>query len=218
MADIFREVDEEVRRDKALEFWKKYQVYLIALIVLVVAGAGAWRFYETRSRAQAEAAGTRYEEAAQLVRDGKTAQADEALRAIIAEGPPGYALLARFAAASNLAGGDADKAVGLYEGLANDSSVNSTLRDVARLRAAVLRLDTADYREMRTRLEPLTQVGGAFRNSAREYLAIAAFKANDLGAAGKWLDAIVVDQDAPAQIRARAEALLGLVTAGPPKP
>ena len=30
MSDIFREVDEDVRRDRAAEFWKKYQNYVIA--------------------------------------------------------------------------------------------------------------------------------------------------------------------------------------------
>ena len=30
MSDIFQEVDEEVRRDKAAEFWKKYQNQILA--------------------------------------------------------------------------------------------------------------------------------------------------------------------------------------------
>ncbi len=38
MADIFREIDEEVRRDKAAELWKKYGWVVTALAVLVVVG------------------------------------------------------------------------------------------------------------------------------------------------------------------------------------
>ena len=34
MTDIFQEVDEEVRRDKAAEFWKKYQNLILAAAVL----------------------------------------------------------------------------------------------------------------------------------------------------------------------------------------
>ena len=42
MSDIFQEVDEEVRRDKAAEFWKKYQNQILAAAVLIVlASAGA---------------------------------------------------------------------------------------------------------------------------------------------------------------------------------
>jgi hypothetical protein len=217
MADIFREVDEDVRRDKALEFWTRHQNLLIAIGIVIVAAAAGWRYYQNAQRTAAETAGARYENARQLLVDGKTAEGDDALRGIIAQGPPGYALLARFRSAAALSANDPAKAVTIYESLATDDSVESTLRDVARLRAAVVRMDLADLAEMRTRLEPLAQVGGPFRNSAREYLAISALKAGDLEAAGKWLDAIVVDQQAPAQIRARAEAFLGLVAAGKPK-
>ena len=45
MADIFREVDEEVRRDKALEFWSKYQNYLIGLAIVIVLATAGWRLW-----------------------------------------------------------------------------------------------------------------------------------------------------------------------------
>ena len=42
VADIFHEVDEEVRRDQLRKLWDRYSIYLIALAVLIVAGmAGA---------------------------------------------------------------------------------------------------------------------------------------------------------------------------------
>ena len=217
MADIFQEVDEEVRRDKALEFWKKHQTLVIAVCVAIVAASGGWRYYRNSVQVAAETAGAGYETALALVRDGKSGEADEALRGVISQGPAGYALLAKFTSAANLAASDPAKAVAIYDGLANDPKIDPTMRDVARLRAAALQLDSADYNEMRTRLEPLAAPGAPFRNSAREYLAYAAFKAGDTEAAGSWLDQIVVDQQAPAQIRARAEALLGLVGAGQPK-
>ena len=37
MSDIFREVDEDVRRDKALQFWSKYQTLFIALALAAFA-------------------------------------------------------------------------------------------------------------------------------------------------------------------------------------
>ncbi len=43
MADIFSEVDEEVRRERLKQLWDRYGIFLIALAVLIVAGIGAWR-------------------------------------------------------------------------------------------------------------------------------------------------------------------------------
>ncbi len=213
MSDIFREVDEEVRRDKALQFWSKHQNLFIALALAIVAASAGWRFYKDGERAKAEAAGASYEAALQLSRENKPAEADAAFQDIIKQGPEGYALLARFRGAADVATTDQDKAVAIYDTLTVDAKVPALMQDIARLRAATLRLDKADAAEIKRRLEPLAQGGAPFRNSARELLAYAAFKVDDFEAAGRWLDQIVVDLQAPAGLRQRAETLLGLVAA-----
>ena len=206
-------MDEDVRRDKALQFWTKYQGLFIALAVAIVAASAGWRFYKDGERAKAEAAGASYEAALLLSRDNKPAEADAAFQDLIKQGTPGYALLARFRGAADVAVTDQAKAVEIYDTLAADAKIPTLMQDIARLRAAMLRLDQADGAEVKRRLEPLAQAGAPFRNSARELLAYAAFKADDFEAAGRWLDQIVVDLQAPAGLRQRAETLLGLVAA-----
>ena len=68
-----------------------------------------------------------------------------------------------------------------------------------------------EFQDMVTRC---AAAGAPFRNTARELLAFAALKAEDFDAAARWLDAIVVDAQAPQSIKSRAEALIGLVSAG----
>ena len=46
LADIFHEVDEEVRRERLQRLWERYSIHIIALAVLIVAGIGGWRGYE----------------------------------------------------------------------------------------------------------------------------------------------------------------------------
>ena len=46
MSDIFREIDEELRRDNLLKLWSRYGRYVIAVAVLALVIAGAivaWR-------------------------------------------------------------------------------------------------------------------------------------------------------------------------------
>ena len=211
MADFFREVDEEVRRDRALKLLQKFKIPLIALMVLIVGATAAWRIYESWRTNRAETAGAAYEAAEQLARDGKPADAEAAFQAIVERGPSGYALLARFRVAATTAARDPALAVKDYDALAADATVGPVLQDVARYRAALLRLDTADLKEMDERLAPLTRAAGPFRNSARELLALSALKANDFKAGANWLDMIVADPQAPADMRQRAEMLLGVV-------
>ena len=214
MADIFREIDEELARDRAEKLWKRYQTPVIVLAVLIVIAAGGWRAYDHYRTQQAQEAGARFEAALQLAREGKAKEAEDALGEIAKSGPPGYALLAKFRAAGEMSVRDAEGAVKIFDAIAADASVDAALRDMAKIRAAILRVDQADAGELQRRLEPLAQAGQTYRNSARELLGVAALKRNDLEAAGKWLDMIVTDATAPAEIRQRAEALLGLVAGG----
>ena len=217
MTDFIREVEEEYRRDKAIEFWKRYQNWIIAFAILIVAAAGGWRFYQSQQKAAAEAAGARFETAVQLAREGKPQDAEQAFLEIARTGPRGYAVLARFRAAAEIAKRNRAEAVTIYDALAIDPGVTPVMQNVARLRSALLLVDTADDAEMKKRIEPLAAPASAFRHSARELLGLAALKANDFEAAGRWFDMIVADPQAPQSLRERAGTMLGLVAAGPLK-
>ena len=216
MSDIFREVDEDLRREHANQIWRKYNGLFLALAVLVVAAVVGWRLFETRRISAEEAAGARYEAASALARQGKPDEAAAAFAAIAQTGPAGYAVLARLRAAALRAATDKVGAVTAYDGIVNDGGAPALVRDAARLRAALLRVDEADLAEIRKRLASLLVSGGPFRNSAREIEALAAFRTGDYTAAGQALDAIVTDNGAAPDMRARAEALQGLVRTGKP--
>jgi hypothetical protein len=214
MSDIFREVDEEVRQDRAVEYWRKYQNFILVAAALVVVGSGAWKFWQTEQLKAAGAADEKFQAAIALSRDGKSAEAEAAFVDLAKNGPKGYAAMAAMRAAAELAGRDRKAAVQAFDKLANDSSLDPLLRDNARLRAAMIRVDDADRAEIENRLGPLAAAGAPFRSSARELLALAAMHAGDMDAAGRWLDQIVTDNQAPAELKQRAEAFLGIVRSG----
>jgi hypothetical protein len=76
--DVFREVDEEVRREQLKKLWDRYSIYLIALAVLIVAAIGGWRGYEYWVAKKAAAAGADFEAAMTLSDEGKLAEAEGA--------------------------------------------------------------------------------------------------------------------------------------------
>jgi hypothetical protein len=211
MSDIFREVDEDVRRDQAAQVWARYQNLFIGLAVLVIAATAGWRLYDHYRTKQAEEAGAKYEAALALARDGKPAEAEGAFEQIAKGGPKGYAVLARLREAAEYSSSDPAVAVKAYDAIAADGTIDPLFQNLARLRAALLRLDEADAKENESRLAPMAASDNPFRFSAREALALAALKHDDFDAAGRQLDAIVVDPQAPATMRQRAEALLAVV-------
>ncbi|MGH6830437.1 MAG: tetratricopeptide repeat protein [Methylocella sp.] len=218
MTEFFREVDEDVRRDRVLRYWTKYRYLLIALAVLVVAGTGAWGLYNHYRGEAAQAASAKYEAAAQLSRDGKSAEAAAAFDALSKTAPKGYAILARLRAADERAASDPQAAINSYEALAADPRFDPAFKDFAKLRAAMLRLDSDDPLEFERTFAPLASDSFPYHHQIREFLGLAALKRNAFDTAGNWFDGIVSDTRAPAGIRMRAQALLGLVqsaAAGP---
>jgi len=213
LADIFHEVDEEVRRERLQKLWERYSVYVIGLAVLIVVAMGAWRGYVWWEGKKAAAAGAAFESALSLSEEGKHAEADAAFAKIAAEAPAGYRLLARFRAAAELAQTKPADAVKAYGDLAADASLGSTLQDLAAVRAGMLMVDTASLADMKRRLDPVAEPGHAFRHTARELLALSAWRNHDFAAARHYLDMITGDGETPPATRARADVLSALIAA-----
>jgi hypothetical protein len=211
VSDIFREVDEEVRRERLEKLWKDYGNYIIAALLVVLACIGAWRGYIYWEERKAAEAGAAYEAASTLADQGKHAEAEAAFAKLAAEGTAGYRTLARFREAAQLGLSDPKAAVAAYDALAADGSLGRTLQDLAAVRAGLLLVDTAPYQELRTRLEPLTAADRPFRHSARELLALGAWRTGDEGAARQWINAVFSDPETPGGIRNRIDMLSALL-------
>ena len=211
MSDIFREVDEEVRRERLEQLWKRYGNYITAAALVVLACVGAWRGYAYWEERKAAEAGAAYEAAGALADAGKHSEAEVAFAKLAGEGTAGYRGLARFREAAQLGLSDPKAAVAAYDALAKDASLGQSMQDLAAVRAALLLVDTASFQDLRTRLEPLTAADRPFRHSARELLAFGAWRAGDSAAARQWIEAVVSDPTTPGSIRTRVDVLSALI-------
>ena len=211
MSELFDEVDEEVRREQLKKLWDKYSIYFIALMVLVVAAVGGWRGYQYLEAKKAAEAGAAFEKAVELSEQDKHTEAEAAFTDLAAKAPSGYRTLARLRAAAEAAARDPKAAAKIYDDIAADRSVGGEWQDLAKIRAAGLLLDSAGYADMQQRLEASATPKSTYRHSAREMLALSAWRNNDMTAARKWLDAIAEDGETPPGLRSRAEALQALL-------
>lgn len=209
LADIFHEVDEEIRRERLKRLWERYSGLILVVVVLVVGGVAGWRGYEYYQAQRAAESGAQFEAAIALAEAGKTEDATAAFDKIIQSGTAGYRVLARLRAAGILVASDKAAAVKGFDAVVSDASVDARLRDLAAIRVGFILVDSAALSEMEKRLEPLTG-SGTFRHTARELLALSAFRAKDTAAIKRWADMIVNDVESPAGMRGRIEALLAL--------
>lgn len=211
MSELFNEVDEDLRREQLKKIWEKYSLLIIAVAILIVVGVGGWRGYNYLEGKKAAEAGAAFDRAVELAEQNKHAEAEAAFAKLAAEAPAGYRTMARLRAAAEAVSRDPQAAVKLYDDIIADRSVPAPEQDLARIRAGSLLLETTPYEAMQTRLEPATVNTSTYRHSARELLALSAWKANNTVATRQWLDMMSNDAETPASLRTRAEALQALL-------
>ena len=211
MADIFREVDEELSRDRFMALWRRHGRYVIAFaiaVVLGVAGYGGWQDYRDR---QLQAAGRAYVQAIDLVVKEDLAGATAAMAEVAARGG-GYGLLARLEEASlKVRAGDRPGAVKIYDALAADESAYRPFRDLATVLSVLVSLDTGDPAALSQKLKPLSAAGQAFRPSALELQGLLALRPGDFKAAKQSFRGLADEAGAPQGMRQRATQILAWI-------
>jgi hypothetical protein len=209
---FFREVNEEIRKERAKAIWERFGPLAIALAVLVVLATAAFVAYEYWTESRANRSGDAFSQALTLANDGKSDEALEALKALESDGYGAYPVLARMRAATVLAEKqDFAGAVKEFDQVAADSSIPDSLRDTARLRAAFLLVDHGSYADVSARVETLTSETNALRHSAREALGLSAWKEGRAADALQLFEQISSDQGAPQNARQRATLMSELI-------
>ncbi|PYE90543.1 tetratricopeptide repeat protein [Phyllobacterium leguminum] len=214
MADdsFFREVNEEIRSDRAKAVWRRFGPLLIGAAVAIVVGTAGMVVYRHWSASQASTSGDKYLSALDLADQGKNDEALAALSALEKDGYGEYPVLARMRAATLIfQKGDSAGAVAAFDKIAADNSVPPAIQDIARLRAAFILVDTGSYDDVAKRVEPITADGDPMRFSAREVLGLAAWKAGRTDDALRLFQQLADDSGAPADISQRANVMLDLI-------
>jgi hypothetical protein len=223
VVDIFDEVEEDLRAERAEKLLKKYAWLLIVAAVAVVGAAAGWQLWNRYRNQQDAAAAARYvavqnaleQPAAQ--QGGAKPDQIAALDQLAASAPEGYRTLARLRAAGLKAdAGDISGAVVLWNTVAADGSADRLLRDLASLLAAQRELDHGDPAQLEARLKPMAEPGNPWSTLAQEQLAMLDLRQGRVDDARKKLQVLSFDIDSPSGLRARASALLAGL--GPPNP
>jgi len=209
LADIFQEVDEELRRDKAAEVWARYGRYIIAAAVFVVVATASYVGWKQYRLQQQTAYGERFALALTLIQEKKPADALEALGGLTEDAGVGYGTLARFRAASvKTSEGDRQGAAAIYDAVAKDSSVDPLYAKLADLYYVLATLETGEPDALAARLEPLLAADNPWRFSAREMTALIALRKGDTKKARASYTALADDPKTPSGARARAAEML----------
>ena len=205
-----REVDENLRRDQAQDFLKKNGPWIVGLILLLLAAAAGWLYWQDRQQKQAEADTERLNTVMSQVGSGQVAGTEPQLAALAKAEADGISAAARLTrAALALQKSDRKAAIDDYRAVMNEAGLAQPYRDLASVRLTALEFDTMKPDDVVARLKPLAVAGNPWLGSAGEMTALALLKQGKKDEAGRLFAAIAADNNVPDTIRSRAVQIAG---------
>ncbi len=218
LPDIFDELNEDLRAERAHALFRRYGVLLVAVLVLVLAGVGGWQGWEWWQGRQSIAAAEPYLQAMraadQLPAGPSPARLPDAdAFAKVAEtAPAGYRTLAQLReAALRWDAGDTTAALTLWDKVSADSEADPLLRDLGTLLWAQHSLDRGDPAAISARTAKLERDRNPWRPLAQEVDALLALRQDDKPKATALLRGLLSDPLAAEGLRGRATGLLALL-------
>jgi hypothetical protein len=216
VVDIFDEVDEELRAERAQKLLQQYGGYIVAAALLIVGAAAGWQVWRWHEARVDAAAASQYL-AAMGIADATVAgsgaanskAAIGAFDSVISDAPDGYRAIARLRAAALQAdAGDLPDALRLWDQVAADASLDPLLRDLASLMWAQRQIDTGDPSLIEARLKALATPDNPWHALAEEQLALLDVRLGKTDAAKTTLRRLAQDTTAPDNLRARVGTML----------
>lgn len=216
MVDIFDEVSDDLRTERALKMLRRYGGLVIIAAILVLVGVGAqqgWQYYRGQQNAKAATAYIALNN--QIIAQGAGISNDQrvsdakALVGFAANAAPGYRSLAKLRAAALYAdAGQIDAAEALWNDVSADTQADILIRNLADLLWAQHALGTAPDEVVLARLKPLTVPKNPYHALAEETQALLYLHQDKPDQAKALFSQISADPNAPEGVRNRADGLL----------
>jgi hypothetical protein len=216
VVDIFDEVSDDLRTERAIALARRYGGLLIILLVLVLLGVGGKQAYHWYQGKQNDKAATSFlaltaqiDQAEPNLSNAQRLNYARSLTDFAANAPEGYKTLADFRAATlyNDAGQPA-QAEALWTAIGRDGSTDPLLRDLANLLWAQHALGTAPDADVLARLKPLAAISNPYHGLAQETQALLYLHEGKTDLAKALFSQIASDPATPEGVRNRADGML----------
>jgi len=203
MADIFDEIDEDLKRDQMQLLWARYGKIVMAAVAAIVLLVALRQGYAAWQTSQAEASASAYQQA---LKSDDVVTALEAQRGQLTNG---YAMLAQFQiAAEQAARDDFAAAEASYLALASDASLDPMYQQAATLLSVMVAPQDTDVSALEARLSDLETAAGPWQAMALETGAGLALRNGNKDAAVAKYKRLAEMADVPVGMRQRAERMI----------
>ncbi len=214
MVDVFEQVEEELRSERYKRLARTWLPVLGGVLLVALIAALAWWGWQSWETSRAEKAAVAYQTGLEALEAGNPAAADVAFAQAVDNGNAAYKSLAlQQRAGVAVATNKIPEAIAFLDEAAKANG-DEMLADPARLKAAMLLMDTGTLADIEARLTPLAEEGRPLRPFAQEALAMARLQNGQLPQARELFVLLSLGQDIPESLQERASAAIAMIDSG----
>ena len=209
MADLFQEIDDELRQDKASRLWRVYGKYVVATAIVIIISVGGYKFWQQKQLDDGEKASIAYEAALARSASGDYKGAIDQLNEEEIRTAAGYAVLSQMQKA-NLAMkiNDFEAALITFKDIAENDNYPQSIKEWASFRYAAVRVEKQIDSNALADLDSLIATDSPWRFLAKEIKAIKEIETGNKSGAKAIFSELADDENAPERLRVRAAEFL----------
>ena len=217
--EFLNEVENDIRQEKLLMFWRRYGKAIIAAVtsvVIFVGGYNLWAYHDYNQRLKMS---EKLSAATDLIDKGEKEKAVNLLNSLAQENNKAYGHLALFQKAGILLKkGEIEEkkeAIAVYHQLAGNKDMDPLWRDLAALLEIMTQMDGKEYNSevLITQLNALTEDQNPWRYFAREMKGVLLQGQGKNSEAAEIFARLVQDNQTPSGISMRARLMTQIVSA-----
>lgn len=209
---FIREVSEEVKNDNLRQLWEKHGLLIIILIALALTAAVSFETFRSWKLRKDQTWSDTYAYALNLQVQGRYDESLKVFENIEKENSGIFADISKLQTANILfEQGKNDEALKKLSDIVADTSVNGKLRNVAAIKLASYKLDTAPREEIDALLRPLIEENGSWSNIAREMTAMVAIRDGNTEEARALYNTLLQTPDLPESMKLRVQDMLSVL-------
>ncbi len=206
MSDILRQIDEDLRKDRLLNIWKSYRIFIISSILTILITLSGYQYYLASTKSKNENIVEMYVDAINSTGSensiNKLIKLDQSENFFI----NGLAKLKKAELYYNSE--NVDQALKILEQVSNDKKLNQVIRDLALYKYLMVQLDVLDTNEYLKTIDSQRIKESKFKYLFKELKALKYLVEENYIESLEIFNSIILDELAPSDLKERAKKFI----------
>ena len=209
MANIFNEVDEDIRKERYQNLWSKYGKYIIGLLVLIVIIFSLTQYLQSKNISDNKKILDTYFTAAENIEKNQLDLADQNLRIVYNEKNKTLAAISSIKLSQvYLEDNQKNKALLLLENIYNNNSIESIYRELALYKYIMINFENIEVSNIENLISSIKNNSNVFNLYFQEMIGIKYLTLGDNKKANSIFTNLSLDENTPFDLRIRLDKLI----------